>query len=87
MIFFLAVKEDFFLAVLFQVLARRHKEAGRAAGRVADDLVRLGVHQLDHHFDNMARCAELTVQTGLCDFGQQIFVGVATHVHSLRLVH
>ena len=87
MIFFLAVKENFFLAVFFQVLARCDEEAGRAAGGVADDLVRLGVHQLDHHFDNMARRAELTVQAGLRDFGQQIFVGVAAHIHRLRLIH
>ena len=41
-VFFLTVKEDFFFAVLFQVLARCDEEAGRAAGGVADDFVRLG---------------------------------------------
>ena len=35
----------------------------------------------------MARCAELTVQTGLCDFGEQIFIGVTAHIHRLRLIH
>ena len=86
-VFFLTVKEDFFFAALFQVLARCDEEAGRAAGGVADDFVCLGVHQLDHHFDDMARCAELTVQTGLCDFGEQIFIGVTAHIHRLRLIH
>ena len=86
-VFFLTVKEDFFFAALFQVLARCDEEAGRAASGVADDFVRLGIHQLDHHFDDMARCAELTVQAGLRDFGEQIFIGVTAHIHRLRLIH
>ena len=45
-------KEDFFLAALFQVLARCDEEAGRAAGGVAYDFVRLGVHQKKDHYMN-----------------------------------
>ena len=86
-VFFLLVKEDFFLAVSFQVLTRRNQKAGGAASGIADDFVRLGVHQLDHHTDNVARGTELTVQTGLCDFGEQIFIGVAAHIHRLRFIH
>ena len=85
-VFFLTVKEDFFFAVLFQVLARCDEKAGSAAGGVADNFVRLGIHQLDHHFDDMARCAELTVQAGLCDFGEQIFIGV-TAAHPPPATH
>ena len=61
-ILLLAVEEDFFFAVLLQVFTRRNKEAGSAAGRVADHIVRFWVHQLHHHADNMARGTELAVE-------------------------
>ncbi len=35
----------------------------------------------------MARRAELTVQAGLRDFGEQIFIGVTAHIQRLRLIH
>ena len=79
-ILLLAVEEDFFFAVLLQVFTRRNKEAGSAAGR-------FWVHQLHHHADNMARGTELTVTAGLADFAEQIFIGIAPHIHRLRFVH
>ena len=41
------------------VLQRRNQEAARAARRVDDLLARLGVDDLDHHFDHVARREEL----------------------------
>lgn len=35
----------------------------------------------------MARGTELTVEARLADFAEQIFVGVAAHVHRLGFVH
>ena len=86
-ILLLAVEEDFFFAVLLQVFTRRNKEAGSAAGRVADHVISFRGHQLHHHADNMARGAELTIETGLADLAEQIFVGIATHVRRLRFAH
>ena len=87
MVFLLAVEEDFFFPGFFQILARRNKKTGGAAGRVADDVIGFRVHQLHHHADDMARGTELTVEAGLADFAEQIFVGVAAHVHRLGFVH
>ena len=39
MVFLLAIEEDFFFAVLFQVFARRDQEAGGTAGRVYKNAV------------------------------------------------
>ena len=87
MILFLAIEEDLFLAALFQIFARRNKEAGSAAGRVADHVVGFGVHQLHHHADDVARRAELAVETGLADLAEQVFVSIAAHVRRLRSAH
>ena len=35
----------------------------------------------------MARGTELAVEAGLADFAEQIFVGIAPHIHRLRFVH
>ena len=86
-ILLLAVEENFFFTMLLQVFACRNKEAGGAAGRVADHVVGFRVHQLHHHADNVARGTELTVEAGLADFAQQIFIGIAPHIHRLRFVH
>ena len=83
----LAVEENFFLAVLLQVFARRDQEARSTAGRVADHVIGFRVHQLHHHADNVAWGTELAVATGLADFAEQIFVGVAAHIHRLRFAH
>ncbi len=45
---------------LAQVLARRHQEARRAAGRIADHVGGLRRGQLDHQPDDVARRAELS---------------------------
>ena len=50
---------------LAQVLAHRDQEAGRAAGRVADDVGGLGRGQLHHQPDDVTRRAELPVQRQL----------------------
>ena len=60
-IFLLLIKEDFFLAILFQIFARRNQETRSATGRVADGVIRAGLHQSYHHFNNMAGGAELAV--------------------------
>ena len=47
--------------VLAQVFAGGHQEAGRAAGRVADDVLRRGRGHLDHELDDVAAASELAV--------------------------
>ncbi len=86
-ILLLAVEEDLLLAAFLQVFARRHQKAGGAAGRVADDIVGLRVHQLHHHANDMPRRAELAVPPGLADFAEQVFVSIATHIRRLRFAH
>ena len=41
---------------------RRNQKAARSARRVDDPLARLGVHDLDHHFDDVARREKLALR-------------------------
>ncbi len=56
------------------------EKACGAAGRVADDLGGLWGDQLDHRVDDMARRAELAVDTGGGELAQQVFVDIALYV-------
>ena len=85
--FFLSIEEDLFLALFLEVVPCRHKKARRTAGRVADDFIGRGIHQFHHHANNVARCAELTVQSRLRNFGKQVFVNVTADVGILKLRH
>ena len=82
-VFFDLVIKDLFFPMFFQIFSRRDKEAGRPAGRIGDHVVRFRIHQLDHHFDNVARRSELTVDARRGDLGEQIFIDVAAHVGDL----
>ena len=82
-----AVEEDLLLPVLLQVFPRRHQKARGAAGRVADDLVRAGVHELHHHADDVAGGAELAVDAGGGDLGEDVFIHVALGVGVVKLLH
>ena len=79
-VFVFAVKEHFLLAVFTQIFASGHKEARRAAGRVANHIISAGLHQVNHHADDVAWGAELTVDTRRCQLGKQVFVDVAANV-------
>ena len=46
----------------------------------ADEIVQLGLHQLHHHFDDVARRAELAVCAALGDLAEQVFIDVAHDV-------
>ena len=81
------VEEDFFFVVGHQVFFRCHQETGSTASRVADGKVGLGLHQLHHHLDDMARGTELTIETGLGNLGEQILIDVAADIAVLHLLH
>jgi len=66
--------------LLHQVVHGRHQEAAGAAGRVADDVVGLGVHHVHHQLDDMARGAELAVDAGGGELGEQVLVEVSLGV-------
>ena len=68
------------LVVGAEVLRTGHQKARRAAGRVTDEIVRRGLHQLHHHINDMQRRAELAVPTRRCQFAQHILVQVALHI-------
>ena len=46
----------------------------------ADYVVHLGLHELYHHFDDVARRAELAVRAALGDLAEQVFVDIAHDV-------
>ncbi len=56
------------------------QEAGGAAGRVADAMAELGIHQLADELDDMARSAELAVLSRAADFVEQHFIDIALDV-------
>ena len=77
---------------LAQVLAGGDEKARRAAGRVAEDVVRRGRGHLDHEADDVARGAELAVLAGGGDLAEHVFVEVALgvavlHRHLVEQVH
>ena len=68
------------LVVGAEVLCAGHQKARRAAGGVADEVVRRGLHQLHHHVTDVFGCAELAVLTRCCQFAQHILVQIALHI-------
>ena len=68
------------LVVGAEVLRTGHQKARRAAGGVADEVVRRGLHQLHHHVADVFGRAELTVLPCCCQLAQHILVQVALHI-------
>ena len=85
MILLLPVEQEGAVLRLVQIFRRRHQKARGAAGGVADGLVGLRVHQLDHHADDVARGAELPDPTGRGDLREDVFIDVALRVCFLLL--
>ena len=87
MILFPPVEENLLLMVDHQVFFGGNQETGSTTSRVADGKVGLGLHQFHHHLDDMARGTELTVETGLGNLGQKVFVHIAADIAVLHLLH
>ena len=68
------------LVVGAEVLRTGHQKARRAAGGVADEVVRRGLHQFHHHVADVLGRAELAVLPCGCQFAQHILVQVALHI-------
>ena len=66
--------------MLADILRRGADKARAAHRRVADHVIHLGLHQLHHHFDDVARRAELAVGAALGNLAEQVFVNVAHDV-------
>ena len=62
------------------VLIGAQQKAAGAAGRVADPVAQLRLHQFGHQLDDVARGAELAVLAGGGDLGEQHFVDIALDV-------
>ena len=82
---------DAVAVVLDEMLGGRDEEAGRAASRVADDVLRGGCGHVHHQPDDVARRAELPVLPGAGDLAEHVLVeitlGVAVgHVDVVELV-
>lgn len=75
-----------------QVLTDGDQETAGASGRIADDVRRLWLRQLDHQRNNVPRRAELPVLPGSRDLAEHVLVditlGVAiVHPHIVELLH
>ena len=81
------VKQNFLLPFFCQKLTDRHQKAGGSEGGITNYVVRLGFHQLHHHADDLARCAELSVAACGGNFIQQIFINIPANVRGIRLIH
>ena len=68
------------LVVVANVLCGGDQEACRAAGRVADGVIRGGLQQLHHHFPDMLGSAKLAVLPSGGQFAQHVLVQVALHI-------
>jgi len=75
-----------------QVFAHGHQEATRARRRIHHQIRGLGLHQLHHELDDVARRAELAVLPGSGYLAKHVFVEVALgvpilHGHLVDHVH
>ena len=82
---------DAVAVALDEMLGGRDEEAGGAAGRVADDVLRGGGGHVHHQPDDVARRAELPVLPGGGDLAEHVLVEVALgvavgHVDVVELV-
>ena len=68
------------LVVGAEVLRAGPQKARRAAGGVADKVVRRELHQFHHHVTDVLGRAELAVLPCCCQFAQHILVQVALHI-------
>ena len=87
----LGVPVDAVAVVLDEMLGGGDEEAGGAAGRIADDVLRGGCGHVHHQPDDVARRAELPVLPGGGDLAEHVLVeitlGVAVgHVDVVELV-
>ena len=78
--------------MLADILRCGANKARAAHGRVADYVVHLRLHQLHHHFNDVARRAELAVGAALRNLAEQIFVNIAhdvlvVEVEAVQCVH
>ena len=68
------------LVVVANVLRGGDQKACRAAGRVADGVIRGGLQQLHHHFPDVLGSAKLAVLPSGGQFAQHVLVQVALHI-------
>ena len=67
-----------------EVLPSIDEEAAGSGGRVADALSWTRIAHVDHHADNVARCAELTVLASSIELAEQVLVEITLYVLILR---
>ena len=72
------------LMVLLDIFHRLNEEAGRTHCRVADVILRVRLHHLHNHADNVARGAKLAVGAACRHLAQDVFIDVA---HRVTVVH
>ena len=83
----LRIKEHILFLDVLEIFRRLHQETGSTCRRITDCVIRPGIHQLNHHFNDVARRSELPVHTGSGDLGQQILVYITTGIPGLVLFH
>ena len=76
--------EQFTLVMLLHILGTLNDESCATHSRVADGVFEGGLHELDHHADNVTRCTELTIVARGSHFAKHILIHVA---HSVTVVH
>ena len=72
--------------VVVDVFGGRNEESRGAAGGVADAVFRGGPKELNHHFPDVLRGAELSILAGGGEFPQHVFIQVALHVFVFQVV-
>ena len=76
--------EQGLLVVLLHELRRLHDKPRRTHRRVANRIVQIRLHHLDHHADNVSRRTELPVVAACGHLAQHILINVA---HRIAVVH
>ena len=72
------------LMVLLDIFHRLNEEAGRTHGRVADIILRVRLHHLHNHSDDVSGRAELSVGAACRHLAENVFIYIA---HRIAVVH
>ena len=72
------------LMVLLDIFHRLNEEAGRTHCRVADIILRVRLHHLHNHADDVARGAKLAVGAACRHLAEYVFIHIA---HGVAIIH
>ena len=67
------------------IFPRRYQKTGTAAGWITHGIFLSGLHDIDHHFNDMPWGSKLAVSAGSGYFREQVFIKIAFGISIIHL--